>query len=543
MNGTALLRVVAASAATALTTLALPAFAGAADYCVGQNLGCDDPHTVQSLDHALDKADDADDADRILLGPGIHMPSNGLPFMYNRADAPVEIVGQGTGQTVLTRSILSSGSILSLYGGPGSSVRDLTLRVPAGVENSFTALMTSATARRIEVIEDSTQTNQRSGVALFGGTLEDSTVMLDGEDETRGVRFFEAPGTLRRSTVSAQIGVYSRLGGTVERSRVTGTRTGVTAYQGTTTVTGSVIRFGSFGSGNGIHAEAVAGSDTTVNADGVTIICSPCVTSSPGVLAVNGVAPDQDVHVNLANSVLRTKGVPLTASTAAGASGHVSIAASYSDYKAGSSHEGNSSITESNVSNVGEAGFVDAAGGDYHLLPSSALIDTGDPATGQGVDLDGNPLVADGNADGMARRDPGAYERPAPGEAPQAGDPPPAGGTLQTGLPVLDTQAPLITGFRVTRTQRSTRFRYTLSEPVAVTVKIQRAIRGSRTRYRTIGTLTRTGASGANSIRVSGRLAKRVRISGRYRVRIAATDKAGNRAAPKLARWRVGSMS
>lgn len=93
----------------------------------------------------------------------------------------------------------------------------------------------------------------------------------------------------------------------------------------------------------------------------------------------------------------------------------------------------------------------------------------------------------------------------------------------------------------MTRTQRGTRFRYTLSEQAAVTLTIQRAIRGSRTRYRTIGTLTRTGASGANSTRLSGRLAKRVRISGRYRVRIAATDKAGNRAAPKLARWRVGT--
>jgi hypothetical protein len=51
MNGTTLARGLAASAAAALTTLALPALAGAADYCVGQNLGCDQPHTVQTLDH------------------------------------------------------------------------------------------------------------------------------------------------------------------------------------------------------------------------------------------------------------------------------------------------------------------------------------------------------------------------------------------------------------------------------------------------------------------------------------------------------------
>jgi hypothetical protein len=82
MNGTTLIRGLAAGAATAVTTLALPALAGAADYCVGQNLGCDAPHTVQTLDHALSLADDDADADRILLAAGLHMPGSGFPFSY-----------------------------------------------------------------------------------------------------------------------------------------------------------------------------------------------------------------------------------------------------------------------------------------------------------------------------------------------------------------------------------------------------------------------------------------------------------------------------
>jgi hypothetical protein len=58
---------------------------------------------------------------------------------------------------------------------------------------------------------------------------------------------------------------------------------------------------------------------------------------------------------------------------------------------------------------------VDPAAGDYRLLAGSPLIDTGDPATPQGLDLAGSPLVADGNGDGDARRDPGAFEfQPAP---------------------------------------------------------------------------------------------------------------------------------
>jgi hypothetical protein len=74
-----------------------------------------------------------------------------------------------------------------------------------------------------------------------------------------------------------------------------------------------------------------------------------------------------------------------------------------------------------------------------------------------------------------------------------------------------------------------------------VTFRVQRAVPGSRTRYRTIGALTRNGASGANSTRLSARLRKRVSRPGRYRVRIAAADSAGNRSAPRTARFRVAA--
>jgi hypothetical protein len=74
-----------------------------------------------------------------------------------------------------------------------------------------------------------------------------------------------------------------------------------------------------------------------------------------------------------------------------------------------------------------------------------------------------------------------------------------------------------------------------------VTLRVQRAVRGSRTRYRTIGTLTRNGASGTNRTRLSARLRKRVSRPGRYRVRITATDAAGNRSARRTARFRVAA--
>lgn len=56
-----------------------------------------------------------------------------------------------------------------------------------------------------------------------------------------------------------------------------------------------------------------------------------------------------------------------------------------------------------------------ATGEDWHLLPGSVAVDTGsegDPLTS--TDLDGRPRVVDGNGDGSAVIDRGAYELPTP---------------------------------------------------------------------------------------------------------------------------------
>jgi len=58
--------------------------------------------------------------------------------------------------------------------------------------------------------------------------------------------------------------------------------------------------------------------------------------------------------------------------------------------------------------------FVDVAGHDFHLQKTSPCVDAGDPATGAGFDLDGRQSPQDGNGDGNAIVDMGAYEYPGP---------------------------------------------------------------------------------------------------------------------------------
>ncbi len=533
---------------TALILGALPASAGAADYCVAPNTACGATN-VATLEQALDLADNAPDADRVLLGATTYLASGATGFYYSESGSPVEIVGQGRGQTILTAPSAAS-FVLRLVGGAGSSVHDLTIRVPQNAAGGLKGLSTANAGRRIEVVEDTTQANKRYGVELVnGGTLEDSSVTLGSAQESTGVLFESGGGSLLRSAVSARVGVWSEYGGTVERSRLTGSEVGLAAYRGMTSVSSSVVRFTN-GFGAGIVGLTRFGFQTSVKADGVTIV-GPGLPNTFGAYAGTGLVTGAPVSIGLTNSIIR--GVSAALYAYAGGAGQATVAASYSDYDPSGNmtsgdHGGDTSISEANVSNLGDARFANAAAGDYRLLPGSPLLDTGDPATPQGLDLDGGVLVADGNGDGSARRDLGAYEL-----QPSAGAQPAVESGQQGAAPAMDTRPPLVTGFKVgpsvfavaraatplaARVPRGTRFRYSLSEAARVSLTIRRASEG---RFRTVGRLKRNGVKGTNRVRFSGRIGRRALRPGRYRAVITATDAAGNRSTPKRARFRVGT--
>src|SRR5215211_8800657 len=429
-SGGVLTRLVGVSVGAALLAAALPTVAGATDYCVAPNDGCG-ANNVGSVEAALDSADNATDADRIFLGDSTYTAPAATGFNYSAANSPVEIIGEGTGRTILT-SPTPAPHVLTLFGGPGTTIHDLTIQLPQNAAAGPSGLYTTNTARRVEVVEDATQANERFGVELVnGGVLEDSSVTLDSAHNSAAVRFESGGGTVRHSVLRAWSAVESRYGGTVERSQLTGTG-GVVAGGGVTTVSTSVIRLtGSLGMVVGIYAGTGPGTPATVNGDGVTIV-GPSLSNHgggfTGAIASSLGSPSERADVSLTNSIIRGVATPLSA-YAPGA-GKVAVTVSYSDYDpSGNSTTGaNASINDANVSDVGDAGFVDAFGGDFHLRPDSPLVDMGDPATAQGLDLDGNPLVADGNRDGAARRDLGAFELPGP-----AVDQPAAGGGPQNG--------------------------------------------------------------------------------------------------------------
>jgi hypothetical protein len=495
----------------------LPAVASAKDYPLP-------PGSGQAFATALAQAQSNPGPDRILLGPGYYTATDPNGFLYASQSDPVEIVG--TGREGANASIINAaaGSVrtLAIGGAAGSSIHDVRIELPIGAPAGGTALQTPGTVRHVVVFaKDTQQSNFHLGVALNGGTLEDSIVDV-GMKLSAGVNLSDGPAasTIRDSVITANTPVSSSYGGLIERSRLIGGVHGLDAWRNLTTVRSSLIET-QLPQARGVWAYTSQNTDTKVVLDGVDMI-GPGGADTRGVWTTSNY-PGTTATATVRNSILRGFTAPLYVE------GANTLDASYSDYDGSGNFENAGGITESNISNVGGAGF--AAPGDYHLTQGSALVDAGDPGATQGLDLGSDPLVADGNGDGTARRDIGAYELPAGAQQPPGG-----------GEQGADTTAPALSSFASTRKSftKRTRFRFRLSEAARVRITIQRVTgSGSHRRYRTVARVTRTGAAGANSTVFSRRVGRRLLRAGRYRAVARATDTAGNRSAPRRAAFRI----
>lgn len=558
---------VAASLAIALL-VGVPATATATDYCVAPNTSCGGTN-VATFEAALDAADDAANADRIFLGAGVYTAPTIAGFNYSAVSAPVEIIGAGVASTELTAPVAATG-VMSLQGGTGSLIRDLTVALPANLP-AFpfsVGLFVTNPAANVAIESDPTNTQPHIGVNIgAGGSLTGGTVVLSQTiGNVTGALIEGASGVpLANTTIAARNGVgVLGPGASIERVDITSSVTAVESLGPGVTVRSSILR--PIQGGVGGSAFDQPGSDADLILDGVTIVGDGSA-SSTGAAATN-FSSGQAASVTLKSSIVRNvaRSVYLNTSSATGAA---TATALYSDYDPATVTilDGPGAETVTPAVGLLEPGanlnvdpLFTSPPSDLSLTSASTLVDRGDPATAGGLDFSGAALVTDGDGDGTARRDVGAYERP--------GVPSSGGGA--GGGAGADVVAASISGFRAVpkrfavvrrkaraAARRGTKFRWRLDEAAAVTIAVARVLPGRKvgracrrptrrnrgrrrcTRYRSVGSLKATGAVGANSRAFGGRFGRRALRRGPYRALIGAVDAAGNISKPRAARFKV----
>jgi len=416
---------------TALCAVALPGAAHATTYCVGKPTCAAVPGnaTAANLKLALDAAGLNAGSDRIELGAGTFPFPGTIPRVESNNDVAT-ITGMGEGVTHVQAGTGSQSALV--VDRPGTVVSELTVDAPAGLTGSALILEAQgATAKHVTVAGPATD---GTGFALQGGAVLDAATadLATGvTGPTAAYVFGAGGGTIRSSSLSATFGVrVNDADKTVIRNtRVRGRYSGLQLDQGTVDI-------------DGLLAELVPGGSTAISAMTaldlkVTLRHATIANGSGTAVRVNHYGQPGTVALVARDVLITGTGTHFWRDATAGTA-TVDLAASSYDPTRVSGVAGLPGPTDVITT---DPGLVDAAGGNYALKATSPLVDRGEavlPAGGVATDLAGAARTLDGNGDGTARTDIGAYEYappapPAPTTAGPVGIDPgkdPANGTV-----------------------------------------------------------------------------------------------------------------
>jgi hypothetical protein len=303
-----------------------------------------------------------------------------------------------------------------------ASVQDLRIEMPVTTPTNDQGLWAFNAGTVSGVTVDGTGTSNTTGLHLSTSTVTNSSVQMPLGSGTRGV--FSTGGTTISDTIIRAAQAFDHSGAnttdTLSRVRMEAVTEGIVTDSGTVTVDDALIDLGS-GAGAGLAAVNFNASTSlkAINANHVTVVGGGVGSKGAWAYAANPNAL-QTSTIELTNSIVRGPATDLvTDATNNGSQGGNSVAqinVGYTDY-----HSAGGTIGANGAGGVvpGTGNldvdplFVDAASGDYHLTAISPVVDKGDPAPGgPATDLGGNARVVDGDGNGVAVRDMGAYELP-----------------------------------------------------------------------------------------------------------------------------------
>jgi hypothetical protein len=519
--------------------LCLPGVAQADNLCVGTVTSPCDLHYI-TLDDALSAAGGTAGRDTVYIKGDTPFPGNA----QDEAGNPVDIIG------IDNPVLQDSGGIP--YGlkidEPSSEVSGLTIETPND-RNNYYGLYLAGLATGVTVTGAAGAYTNRTGLYLQGGEFRNGTVTLPVTHEDTAVFSLNgAISILRDATVAGGIGF--NFGGPnnarVERTAISA-ETGLVVTGGTLDVTDTVIRtqrLPGAGTKVGFHVFDLGGGiSPVVRGRHLTVVGSDAADTI-GV-QVDTAGNFRSAEVTLTDAIVRGYPVGLSRTSSAGTA---NLSVDYSDFQStnnANTGSGAGSLALGTHNLDADPLFVNAPGGDLRLTKCSPLIDRGSPdalASGESTtDRGANPRVTDGNGDGSAIGDIGAFEYQRP-PACSDGTGPPAG----TPTPALILYRILPTAFRGAGSGPSVRaaarapvgaiVSYTLNTParVAFTVKRKRSgrrgsggrcvkqTRRNRARRRCTrlvrvkGSFARQGVAGANRFRFMGRIRGRKLAKARY---------------------------
>jgi hypothetical protein len=473
-------RRIALVAAAALVPLipAGPAYAADHVICVGAPAGVTCSETAGSLQAAITTANDNGangTPDVIWLAAGTYTDG---PYALNASGGPVTLRGSGQGSTKI--ALVSDASEDTYLNVADATVQDLTIQMNATLSSGDTGLAAkNSTVSSVTVAGAGTQ--NAWGMQVPGSTLSGVTVQMphSAADGNRAI-YSDGSSSVTDSTLTGTYGyVVSWTGlpdpvptGTLSRVSITADSRGVATDEGHVIVDDTLIDLGTGSEAVALEAVNENASDTpkSITANHVTIVGGGANSVGAEAWATNANVP-QSSSITLTNSIIsgpatsldvradNNVGVPASTAT---------ISTSFSDWATQHVDPGTHGSAATISSGAGRLdvspGFVNAAGSDYRLATTSPLIDKGAPGTGAPVlDLSKGARILDGNGDGTAVRDMGAYEAPTKVPAPDTSTP---GGTApgSTGPATTAPDTTLTSHPRKRTTKRRASFGFTATE-------------------------------------------------------------------------------
>jgi hypothetical protein len=394
--------------------------AAANTYCVRLQPCPQNGPNYQTLQAALDAAENHDGEDNIQIGPVKLHNTHAVDHEGN----VVAIYGRGA-STVLIADGPTHGPDAALsVGDPNTGVNELAIQVTRPSDGIGLRLGRGG-AFHVRVTAAPTVAGGAVGVTCDGDGAEflSGVVALPLKTQTFGLQA-DNGCLVRDSTITASFGVDSSSGAVrVARSSLfatyalsVGRTANVTAEDDVIVGRPTPTASGGTAAPTSIGVRGTGSSTASVSARHLTLFGG----GDPRAVAVQvGSDPGKAATVSVHDSIIRGYGYDLLRQPPP-PDGHATIAIDYSDYATArvrddAPGQGGSILHGSH--SVNDVAPLFAIGGrDFHLRSDSPLIDIGDPGgftPGESrTDRDREPRIVDGDGHPGARRDMGAYEAP-----------------------------------------------------------------------------------------------------------------------------------